>query len=434
MPNAPIPPAPASRDRLTTAWVLSAVAVLAYVAAVLHRTSFGVAGLDASERFGISAGVLSSFTVLQILVYAGLQIPVGILVDRFGPRTTIVIGALLMAGGQALLAFAPDVGWAICARVLVGAGDATTFISVLGIVNGWFPPRHAPLATQLVAMLGQIGQILSAIPLVALLHGPGWTSAFTSVAAVGVVVAVLCLLVLRDPPVLAASRRAAAGSSGARPGLLTSLKAAWRLPGTRLGMWTHFTTQVAANAFALMWGFPYLVTAQGLAPATAGTLLTVFVIAAMAAGPVLGHVLGPRPALRVRAAVVIVLVLAANWTVVLLLPGKSPLWLLVLLTVTTAVGGPASMIGMDHARDHNPPERHGVAAGIVNGGGFFAAVCAILAMGLILDFASPTNAFTPTAFRLAWLALYPIWLIGLVNIARSARTTRFAQVPHPRYP
>ncbi|ROO89614.1 sugar phosphate permease [Actinocorallia herbida] len=431
MPNVPVPvpsvesAAPPVRRLSRTVWVFASVAVLAYIAAVLHRTSFGVASLEASERFGISAGVLSSFTVLQVLVYASLQIPVGILLDRYGPRIMIAAGALLMAAGQVMLALAPNVATAVGARVLVGAGDAATFISVLGLVNGWFPPRHAPLATQLIATLGQIGQVLSAIPLVALLHGPGWQAAFGSVAAVGVLVGILALLVLRDPPHLTAARAPDAPSER----LLASLAAAWRRPGTRLGVWTHFTTQVAGNAFVLMWGYPYLVTAQGLSPETAGALLTVFVIATMVAGPVLGRVLGPRPHLRTRTAVGIVLVLAACWTAVLLWPGHAPFWLLVLLIVTTSVGGPASMIGMDHARDHNPPASHGVAAGIVNGGGFFAAMLAILAMGLILDFASPSGAFTPESFRLAWLALYPLWLIGLLQITR---TSRFAQLPPPR--
>ncbi|MDX6742822.1 MFS transporter [Actinocorallia sp. A-T 12471] len=431
MPSVPVP-APTAVSSVSSvqrvpkaAWLLASIAVLAYAAAILHRTSFGVAGLEASDRFAISAGVLSSFAVLQVLVYAALQIPVGILLDRYGPRIMIAAGALLMAAGQIALAFAPNVATAVTARVLVGAGDAATFISVLGLVTGWFPPRHAPLATQLTATLGQTGQILSAIPLVALLHGPGWSTAFGSVAAVGVLVGVLAVLVLRDPPVLREARTSDAGSER----LLTSLAAAWRRPGTRLGMWTHFTTQAAGNAFALMWGYPYLVTAQGLSPETAGAFLTVFVVANMVAGPVLGRVLGPRPHLRTKAAVGIVVLLASCWTAVLLWPGHAPVWLLVLVTVTTSVGGPASMIGMDHARDHNPPANHGVAAGIVNGGGFFGAMAAILAMGLILDFASPTGAFTPDSFRLAWLALYPLWALGLTQILRTAR---FAQLPPPR--
>ncbi|WP_242614615.1 MFS transporter, partial [Actinomadura roseirufa] len=182
------------------AWILWSVGVLAYVAAVLHRTSFGVAGLDAVHRFDASAGMLASFTVLQLLVYAALQIPVGLLLDRIGPRWTISGGALLMAAGQALMAAATGVGTAVAARVLVGAGDAMTFISVLAIVGAWFPGRRIPVVTQLTGLLGQLGQVLSAVPLVALLHGPGWGTAFGSAAALGALVGVLALAVLRDAP------------------------------------------------------------------------------------------------------------------------------------------------------------------------------------------------------------------------------------------
>ncbi|WP_343939751.1 MFS transporter, partial [Pseudonocardia zijingensis] len=154
----------------------------------MHRTSFGVAGLDAAERFQAAPAELAGFVVLQLLVYACLQIPVGVLLDRFGARRLIVVGAFTMAAGQLVLAVATDLPLAILARVLVGAGDALTFISVLSVVTSWFPPRRVPMMTQLTGLIGQSGQVLSAVPLAAVLHGPGWTPAFVSAAALGVAV------------------------------------------------------------------------------------------------------------------------------------------------------------------------------------------------------------------------------------------------------
>ncbi len=424
VPHAPQPPTvlPSTDTRAPRlAWTLWTVGVLAYITAVLHRTSFGVAGIEAAERFHTTAGVLSMFTVLQILVYAACQLPVGLLLDRYGPRMVITFGGLLMASGQFLLAFAPDVGTAIAARVLVGAGDAATFISVLSLAAGWFPARYVPLITQLTGILGQAGQLLSALPLVLLLHGPGWSTAYGSAAALGVLIAVLTLAVLRDPP----RTKAVTTLRETR----ANLAAAWRRPGTRLGMWTHFVTQFSANAFALMWGYPYLVSAQGLSPTTAGTLLLVFVIATMLAGPLIGRWLGTHPTHHVRVTAATVTAIILIWTIVLALPGHAPVWLLTLLIVITACGGPASMIGFDHARLHNPVSRLGTANGIVNGGGFTAALLSILFIGLLLDMASPTATFTPEAFRLAWLAQYPLWLLGLWQIHRTHRATRFAQVP-----
>jgi hypothetical protein len=83
------------------AWAVWAAALAAYVVAVLHRTSLGVAGLDAQTRFGVGASALASFAVLQLLVYAGLQVPVGMLLDRFGSLRLVVGGALVPDPGRA---------------------------------------------------------------------------------------------------------------------------------------------------------------------------------------------------------------------------------------------------------------------------------------------------------------------------------------------
>ena len=82
------------------------VGVLAYVLTVMQRTTFGVAGLDAAARFEVSPGALSMFVFIQVAVYVALQIPAGLLVDRYGSRTMLVVSGVLLVAGQLLLAFA----------------------------------------------------------------------------------------------------------------------------------------------------------------------------------------------------------------------------------------------------------------------------------------------------------------------------------------
>ena len=82
------------------------VGQFAAVVAVLQRSSLGVATTDALARFGITAATLAAFSMVQLLVYAALQVPVGVLIDRYGSRLLIVIGSLTMAGAQVMFAFA----------------------------------------------------------------------------------------------------------------------------------------------------------------------------------------------------------------------------------------------------------------------------------------------------------------------------------------
>ncbi|WP_457966772.1 MFS transporter [Arthrobacter sp. D1-29] len=363
------------------AWLIWTIGIFAYLVAVTQRTSFGVVGLEATERFHAGASAISFFTVLQLLVYAGLQIPVGLLVDRFGSRAMIAGGALLMGLGQLQLAFADSIPGGVAGRVLVGAGDAMTFISVIRLIPLWFAPSRVPLVTQLTGMSGQLGQLFSVVPFALVLHFSGWTPAFLMLAGMSGVAVVLVLVLLQDVPPGTPRPQAQQGLRATG----VSLARAWRQPGTRLGLWSHFTIQFSGTVFAMTWGYPFLISAQGLDTGTVAGLMGLYVAGALAVGPFIGRFVSRHPLRRSTLVLLIAAATAAAWAAVLLTPGRSPLWLLAGLVVVLAIGGPGSMIGFDFARTFNPAHRIGTATGIVNVGGFIAALISIFLIGLVLD-------------------------------------------------
>jgi len=406
----------------TRAWWVWGLGVAAYTVAVFNRGSLGVASLQAQERFHASAAVLSLFAVLQLAVYAAMQVPVGVALDRLGTRRLVAAGAVVMAAGQLTLAVAHGVGWAIVARVLVGMGDAMTFISVLRLVGLWFAARHIPVVTQMTGIIGQLGQVAAALPLVALLHHVGWSSTFVGAAGVTLLGGLVVIAALQDAPAGVAVTERVVDLAEVR----AQLRAAWGEPGTRIGLWTHFVTQFSGTVFALLWGFPFLVRGEGLAPATAGTLLMVMVFVAMAVGPLLGRLTQLWPLRRSALTLSIVGATAVLWSLVLAWPGAAPLPVLVVLILVLATNGPGSMVGFDYARTFNPPNRLGSASGIVNVGGFVASLTVILLVGLVLDVTSgagPTN-YTLHDFRLAFCVQYVFWLGGLAMVVRLRRRLR----------
>ena len=397
------------------------VGLLAYAVAVFHRASLGVAGVQAQERFDAGASAVSLFVVLQLAVYAALQVPVGVALDRFGSRRLLVAGAMTMAAGQLALAVAGDVPGAIAARVLVGAGDAMTFISVLRVVSLWFPGRLAPVVTQLTGLLGQVGQVAAAYPLVTVLGATSWAATFTGAAAVGVLVGLLVAVALRDAPP-GTALQPSAGLAQVR----ADLAATWREPGTRLGLFTHLGTQFSGTVFALLWGYPFLTVGEGRSPGTAAALLTLLVVAGMALGPLLGQLVGRWPLRRSTLVFGILGATAATWTVVLLWPGPAPLPLLVLLVLVLASNGPGSMIGFDFARTENPAARLGSASGVVNVGGFVASLSVMLGIGLVLDALTPGGStdYSLGAFRAAFTIQYVVWAVGVLGVLRHRRALR----------
>lgn len=407
------------------AWIVWSVATAAYVVAVLQRTSFGVSGTEASERFGAAPATLSAFVVLQLVVYATMQIPAGLLLDRFGSRRLVFTGALVMGLGQLMLAFTETLPIAIAGRVAVGIGDALTFVSVLRLVPAWFPVRRTPLVTQLTGMTGQLGQVLSAVPFLALLHASGWTPAYAAASALGLIAAVAVLAVVRDAPPDRTAPRITV-KAGDIPGILRST---WMHPGTRLGFFTHMGAMFSVTAFMLMWGVPYLTHAQGLSAGTAGAVVSFGVLATLASGPVIGYLTGRYPMRRSWMVIAIILASATVWTVVLVRDRPSPVWLLTLLVLVISVGGPSSAIGFDYARSFNTTRVLGTAQGMVNIGGFLASLLLIQAMGLIMGAGA---GMTFDGFRTAWLAQYPVWAIALIGVVVTRRKARRREGVQPR--
>jgi MFS family permease len=398
------------------AFVVWGTALGVYFLAIFHRSSLGVAGLVAADRFDVTASQLSTFTVLQLAVYAAMQIPVGVLLDRYGPQRLLIAGTIFMTAAQLGFAFTGTYTGALIARVFVGIGDAMVFISVLRIVASWFPPMRSPILTSFTAMIGQCGALVAAIPLSRALASYGWTHTFVASASVGIVLGVLTVLVVRDvPPGAPPSRTAKDVRTVGR-----DLRLAWRDPGTRLGLWSHFTLQYAANVMGLLWGFPFFVHAEHRTDSEAAGLLTLLVGVYIVGGPLIGGSIARHPWRRSTIVLSIVAAIAVTWTVVLLWPGDAPLWLLCLLVVATGLGGPGSMIGFDLARTFAPVSRLGQASGIVNVGGFVASLLTMLGIGVVLDAVTPGSSTDYGAgdYRLAMCVQYVGWLVGGIQVWR----------------
>ncbi len=408
------------------AWVVFGAAVLAYLVAVTQRTSFGIAGVEATERFEVTAAAVSSIAVTQIVVYAALQIPVGALVDRLGPRVLIVSGALLMAAGQLALAFSADLLPAIAARMLVGAGDALTFVSVIRLLPSWFDGRILPQLSQWVGTVGQLGQIVSAVPFALLLRDAGWTPAFGLVAAVSAAVALISLAVIRRGEPLPVTGPVPNASAVAR------LRQAAARPGTQLGFWVHFVAGTPVTAIAILWGYPFLSTGLGYSAELSAGILSLLVVGGFVAGPIIGYLIARFPLRRSNLVIAVVVLIFATWSAVLVWPGTPPVPLVAAFFFVLAMGGPGSLVGFDVARSFNPSSALGSASGIVNVGGFTGGFVCMLLIGLVLDAidrvrggaGTPSELYSFDSFRIAFLVPFVICGIGMVGLLSARRRTR----------
>jgi len=409
-------PRPGSPGVPRGAWGAWALGVSAYLVAVFHRTSLGVASLQAEHRFHIGPSLLATFVAAQLALYAGLQMPAGAMADRFGPRRMLTVALVCLGAGEALFGWATDAGTALAARALVGIGDGLTFLNVLRLVQNWFPAARYGLLTALTSLTGGVGQLISTVPLRLSLVGLGWRTTFVGSGAVTAAVALAVRLRLPDRP--GAAPRLPLRE---RPAMRLAVRHAMATPGTWRGTWAHFALTGPYVVFTALWGYPFLVRAQHATGRDASVVLALVVASAVASAPLVGVLMVRAPRARGTAVMASGLVLVAAWCAVLGWPGpRVPGALVGVLVVALGVGGSTSVVAFDLAREANPPERGGAATGVVNIGGFACAVLADLVIGLVLDVTGRGGAGGGD-YRLALVVVPCTVALGLVQFWRLGR-------------
>lgn len=403
------------------AWLVWGTAALVYLAAVFHRGTLGVAGPTALERFHVGPAALSTFTVLQLSIYAAMQIPTGILVDRFGPRRILTAAVILLGCGQILFAFAVGYPHGLLARAILGVGDAMTWVSVLRLVAAHFPARLYPLVVTFSSTMGAIGGVTATFPLAITLENLGWTNTFLLVGAITLAYATVAATLVRDtPPHTDSHPRPPSGSPSE---LLHGLRRAWAAAGTRLAFWVHFSTMFVANALSLLWGYPYLVMGLGMDPGPAGVVLSTLIIGQIIGGPLVGTAIGRRPEHRMPLVLSYLLVAASLLATLTAWPhGQPPLPVVIIAFAIFAFGGPVSATAFALTRDYNSTSNVGTATGVANTAGHSATAVAVLLMGLVLQLVpADTGA---SAYRLALLPLLALLVLGFARTTTWWRRAR----------
>jgi sugar phosphate permease len=409
-------------------WIVWAIGAGVYFLAVFHRTSLGVAGPQAVQRLDLSAAQLSSFVMLQLGVYAAMQVPTGILVDRYGPRRMLLAATLIMGSAQLLFSQVESYPLALLARGLLGCGDAMTYISVLRLVAGWFPARRYPSMVVFSGLVGMAGNVVATVPLTLMLTDLGWGPTFAIAGGLSLAYSLLLLRPGVAAPYREAPFKKAEGSGGPVGGrrIRHEVLSAWRLPAGRLAFWIHLSTMAGPTAFAVLWGFPYLTQGLGYSPAQASSLLLLLVIGGLVASLIIGPTLTRHPAVRGPLAVIVALACLTGWLTLILWPGGAPPTAVVFIVVCVfAVGGPASSVGFMLARDYNPRHRISTATGLVNVGGFCGSVAMVFAVGQILDWVEPgAEVHSIGAYRWAFVAIAVMTAFGIFRMTTWLLRTR----------
>lgn len=184
-------------------WVVWIVAAVFFFFNYMNQVVPSAMAGPLTKAFHIDAAMLGTIAAVYFYIYAVMQIPVGVLVDHFGPHRSLGCAAVLAAAGCLLFSFASTVDMAIVTRMMIGAGASFSFIATLKLIANWFPANRFGTMTGLTNVVGMLGAIVGVGLLTNLTLIMGWRQTVLRLGVVGGILAGLIFFLVRDYPAAA---------------------------------------------------------------------------------------------------------------------------------------------------------------------------------------------------------------------------------------
>jgi sugar phosphate permease len=362
------------------AWIIISCAWAFYLYEYILRVSPSVMTNDLMLDFGVTTTALGVLVSFYYLSYVTLQIPCGVIVDRFGARKVITLSAALCVLGCVLFANSHSLFAAQMGRFLMGAGSACAYLSCAKIGAEWFSASKFAMITGATMFMGTFGGIFGASPFAYLVNGMGWRNSTLVAALVGVVVVIASWFIIRDHP----EDRKDENKPVEGQNLLDGLKIISRNPQNWIIGLYGCMMYLPLSAFAELWGVPFLMQKYGINNEVASTA-SIMVFMGMGIGSIASAYVSDYIQSRVKVMGYSALVTLISFLVVFYLPNIPFKVMLVILFVGGFASG-GQILYFAAAKENNPHHISGTVVGFTN---FFVMVSGLVfqpLLGFLLDF------------------------------------------------
>jgi MFS family permease len=398
------------------AWAVWGLGAAFYCYGFFQRVAPSVMVGDLMTDFAVGGAILGNLSAFYFYAYAGLQLPVGLIIDRWGPRRVMTVAVLVTGVGSLLFALAGSLGPAYLGRLLVGAGAGFSWVGCLTLITAWFPARRFAMVTGLTLFVGLAGAIGGQAPLAALVTVAGWRATMLAAAAFAVLLALAIWLIVRDRPIGAAVPKvSAAGESRALwQGLhqVAGRRQTWVL--------ALVGSMMAAPMLSLgaLWGVPYLSAAHGLSRPAAALNTSLMLVGWAVGSPLVGWI-SDRIGRRRLPMTVGALIAVSSMTLLLVVPGLTLGAVRVLLFLNGFAGG-TMVLCFAVMRETNAGGAIASGYGVVNmtvmaGGAIFQPL-----IGFLLDrmwdgrMEGGARLYSVAAYETAFMTLSAATAVGLL--------------------
>lgn len=292
--------------------------------------------------------------------YAPMQIPVGLLCDRFGPKRLIIIAVLCCGIATVFFSKTDNIYIASIMRFVIGTASAFAFIGPLVLATHWFAERHLATIAGLIQALGCVGAMFAGEPITALIHHFNWRPVLFYSGLIGAVLALIFLLFLKDTPTADFQEK----SHQSMHLLWQDLKNLFKKNHTVWISIVAFASWAPMSIFAELWGTSFLITSYHVTQLQAAAATAWIWLGVGVASPLAGWWSAKIQSRRMPLIVLNCIGLCSALILIFLHLNSWPIVDLILFLLGTAAGSQPITFGL--ACDYNPPKMHGTAMGLNN--------------------------------------------------------------------
>jgi sugar phosphate permease len=390
---------PSLRQRRAALWTLLAAG---FLFVNFHRTATAVLADSLARTFDATGSQLGLLHASFFYIYAPLQLPAGLVVDRYGPRAVGATGLIVLTAGVVWFARSETLLAAFLARAVVGFGGSVLYIATLRFCANWFRPNEYATMTGYTVAAAGAGGILATTPLALAIDRVGWRTAILVAGATTGVLAVAVATAVRDRPSEADT------DTDHTAATLADIAANTRTVLAEVETWLMgllLFLVLGVNFTVLgLWGVPFIADTYGVSVARASTYVLLGNVGFVLGSPAFGA-LSDRTGWRTELVVATSVVFALSYAALLFVP-PLPVVGVALFCALLANGGVALVFTV--GKERHTPAVAGTVTGVINSLGYVGAAVLPTVMGAVLDaywtgeIINGARVYTVTGYRVAF--------------------------------
>ncbi|NGX27088.1 MAG: Membrane sensor protein UhpC [Chlamydiae bacterium] len=390
-------------------WAIWGLAAFFYFYEYFLRVAPGVMVPELMSAFSVNATAIGALSGFYFYIYAPMQLPVGILTDRYGARKLLAIAAFVAGMGAIFFSISSYFWIAAFGRILMGIGSSFGFVGLVYICSHWFEKKKRGILLGLGSSIGMLGAVMGEGPLRKMIDAFGWRSVNIQLGVLGFFLAALIFLTVRnEPPEMAEYDKKVKKPTEK---IFANLKMVCKNGHSWINAIASLFLYISTPGFAALWGISFIHSIYGISTELSGFAVSMIFIGWAFGGPIIGSI-SDKFQQKKKLLAIAALAGAFLMGIIIYVPNLPLFTLFTLFFLVGFISG-AQLLNYSYSIDIHPEHIKGTATAFTNFMVIAGAALIQPLIGYLLDLnwtgqmANGIRTYSPEAYKIA-MSCFPL--------------------------